>query len=251
MQKSTQRRRPTQASSGNLKPWQIRPYRDRARAAARARGRPRPPTWIAKRPTAFPCRIQRGFPSRVAPGRPAFDRISRTTELQHLALIGRKQIAAGGASFLAIGSIFGARTMHALHDRLDVRALDDLFEIAGGKVGLRAHQLRAVGHHGADRIGDRERRRRVYRRSKRLLERTAEDHRQQRPGNHHPTATTQTLSASHRAPRTSFRADVPGLSHPRLAPISGYSLLHRESLAPANPNGSPPRAPIRSRFRAG
>ena len=43
--------------------------------------------------------------------------------------------------------------MHPVHDRLDVPALDNLFEVAGRKVGLCAHQLTAVGNHGADRIG--------------------------------------------------------------------------------------------------
>ena len=90
--------------------------------------------------------------------------------------------------------------MHPIHDWLDVRTLDDLFEIAGGKVGLRAHQLTAVGNHGADGIGDGERGRRVYESSRGLLERATEGRHQQRRGNHHPTGTTQALLTSHRGP---------------------------------------------------
>ena len=117
VQESTQRRRPKQA--GNLKPDESHGIGAGHGLGRGLGGGPHPPTWIAKRPTAFACRIQSGFPGRVAPGRPAFDRISCAAELQHLALVGRKRIAARRASFLTVGAIFGACTMHAIDDRLD------------------------------------------------------------------------------------------------------------------------------------
>jgi hypothetical protein len=202
VQESTQSRRPTQASNRNLRSRGLHRIGSGNGLLRGLGSGPRPATRIAKRPTAFASEIQGGFPGRVTPRHPAFDRISCAAELQDLALVAAQWIAAGCTSFLAISSIFGSCTMHPIDDGIDVRALDDLFEIAGRKVSLGAYQLTAVGNHGAHRIRYRGRGRRMHGRSNRFLKRSraAEGRHQHHRGNHHPARTAQAPLASHRAP---------------------------------------------------
>src|SRR5581483_3483602 len=100
------------------------------------------PAGVADRLAAGDGRIERGFPRRVPSRHPAFNRIARASEPEHLV---RGIVDSGSAAFLAIRAERRASASDPFDERLGFGGFHG-FELTRGYVGLRADKFGAMGH---------------------------------------------------------------------------------------------------------